>query len=313
MAKLNYENGVTSVILRVKILDTDSTAGAGKTGLTHSSSGLIISTIADNEASATAYTQAASNIETITTLGTFATPTASKCRFKEVDATNHPGLYEVQIADARWGVSNARSVIISLSGVSGAAQVDAEVQLKAVPANVTAVSDGLLTAAKFASDFFQTIWDKATSALTTPGSIGKFLVDNIGSLISAIAGGVTSTAPVDPTSLTFTIVRGDDYSDDSGRALPEWTSDGWTALDLTAATSVTFKAKTRYGTVVFTKAMDVLSDTQVRLQLTDAETAAFDVGVGAYSYDIESVLSVAKGSDIVTLAQGKMTVLSDVR
>ena len=139
--KLAVKNGVTSLILRVKILDTSVTTGAGKTGLSHSSSGLIISTIADNEATATAYTQAASNVETITTLGTFAAPTSGKCRFKEVDATNHPGIYEIQIANARWAVSNARSVIVSVSGVSGAAQVDAEIQLDPVPANLLQIKD----------------------------------------------------------------------------------------------------------------------------------------------------------------------------
>lgn len=139
--KLAVKNGVTSLILRLKILDTSVTTGAGKTGLSHSSSGLIISTIADNEATATAYTQAASNVETITTLGTFAAPTSGKCRFKEVDATNHPGIYEIQIANARWAVSNTRSVIVSVSGVSGAAQVDAEIQLDPVPANVEKFGD----------------------------------------------------------------------------------------------------------------------------------------------------------------------------
>lgn len=137
MPKLIYKNGITGVILRVKILNSSLTTGAGLTGLTSASSGLIISTIANNEATATTYTVAGSTIETITTLGTFAAPTATKCRFKEVDATNHPGVYEIQIADARWAVSNARSVIVSVLGATNAAQVDAEIQLEPVPADVT--------------------------------------------------------------------------------------------------------------------------------------------------------------------------------
>lgn len=136
---------------------------------------------------------------------------------------------------------------------------------------------------------------------------------DLDTILNALAGGVTSTAPVDPEALTLTIVRGDDYTTDSGRTLPEWTSDSWTPYDLSAAASVTFKAKTKYGTTIFSKAMDILSDTEVRLQLTTAETAAFDVGANVYSYDVESVLSVAKGSDVITLAQGKMTVVQDVR
>jgi len=126
--KLALANGVTSVLLRVKIPDIDSDdPNAGLTGLTNATSGLIVSTIANNEATATAYTGA--NLESIAALGTFAAPTAGKCRFKEVDATNHPGLYEIQIADARWAVSGARSAIITVVGAANAGQVDVEIQL----------------------------------------------------------------------------------------------------------------------------------------------------------------------------------------
>lgn len=126
---LSVQRGITSLILRVKILDSAATTGAGKTGLTSASAGLIISTIATNEATPTVYAQASSNVETITTLGTFAAPTASKCRFKEVDATNHKGVYEIQIADARLAVANSRDLLVSISGASGAAETDFIVQL----------------------------------------------------------------------------------------------------------------------------------------------------------------------------------------
>ena len=126
---IGYKRGQTSIVLRLKLLDSAVTTGAGKTGLTSSSTGLLISTIADNESSATVYAQASSNIETITTLGTYATPTASKCRFKEVDATNHKGVYEIQIADARFAVSSAKSLLISVSGVTGVAETDVVIPL----------------------------------------------------------------------------------------------------------------------------------------------------------------------------------------
>lgn len=130
--QVGYKRGQASVILRVKILDSSVSTGAGKTGLTSASSGLIISTIADNEASATAYTVAGSTVESITTLGTYAAPTATKCRFKEVDATNHPGLYEIQLADARFAVSSAKSLVVSVSGASNAAQTDVVIALRDV-------------------------------------------------------------------------------------------------------------------------------------------------------------------------------------
>ncbi len=122
-----FKNSQGSVILRGKLRDT--TTGNGKTGLTSASSGLIISTIADNEAAATAYSVASSKVETISTLGTYAAPTSTKCRFKEVDATNHPGIYEIQIADARFAVAGAKSLLVSVSGVSGMFDMDGLIPL----------------------------------------------------------------------------------------------------------------------------------------------------------------------------------------
>lgn len=230
VSKVNFKNGLTSNKLRVFIPDTTSVLGGGKTGLTFSSAGLIISTIADNEATATTYTQAGSTIETISTLGTFAAPTATKCRFKEVDATNLPGVYEIQIADARFAVSSARSLIVSLPAVSGlgTGPIRAEIQLEAVD-NQDATAFGVsridaaissrstyaggdtsgtttllsrigsaltITSGKvdvndktgfsLSSGGVQAIWDALTSALTTSGSIGKLIVDNLNATISSV-------------------------------------------------------------------------------------------------------------------------------
>lgn len=126
---LSYKRGQTGVVLRIKILDSTVTTGAGKTGLAFNTSGLIISTIANNEAAATTYTVAGSTIENITTLGTYAAPTALKCRFKEVDATNHKGVYELHLADARFAVTSAKALLISLSGATGMVETDVLVPL----------------------------------------------------------------------------------------------------------------------------------------------------------------------------------------
>lgn len=126
MADLRVHSNTSNI---VRFVLKHSTTGQGLTGLTSASSGLIISTIADNEATATTYTAAGSTIETITTLGTFAAPTATKCRFKEVDATNHKGLYEFQFADARFAVASARRLIISVTGATNLLDTDYEIQL----------------------------------------------------------------------------------------------------------------------------------------------------------------------------------------
>src|SRR3990167_4297794 len=121
---ISVKRSISGFIIRVKLLDSSVSTGAGLTGLAFNSSGLIIGTIADNEATTTAYTVAGSTIETITTLGTYAAPTATKCRFKEVDATNHKGIYEVHLADARYAVSNAKYLIVSFSGATNLAECD---------------------------------------------------------------------------------------------------------------------------------------------------------------------------------------------
>lgn len=127
MAKLSLAHSSTSVILRGKIRDSTQSDGRGLTGLTSGSASLRIAVISDVEAATTAYT--GSNLETITTLGTYAAPTSGKARFKEVDATNHPGIYEIQLADARYSVSNAKSMLVSVNGATNAVQLDFEIEL----------------------------------------------------------------------------------------------------------------------------------------------------------------------------------------
>jgi hypothetical protein len=141
---LDFINGQTSIILRVKIRNSSLSTGAGLTGLTSASTGLIISTIADTEPTATTYTQAGSTIDTITTLGTFGTITSGHCKFKEVDATNHKGIYEIQIANARYAVAGAKSLLVSISGAANAVECDVVVPLRAVnPYSATTFMTGV--------------------------------------------------------------------------------------------------------------------------------------------------------------------------
>lgn len=131
---IDYHLGQGSIVLRVKLRQdtTGASPGKGFTGATSSSTGLKVSTIADNEGTATTYTSAGSTIETIATLGTFVTPTATKCRIKEVDATNHPGVVELQIDNARYAVSSAKSLMVSITGISGLMDCDVLVPLRTI-------------------------------------------------------------------------------------------------------------------------------------------------------------------------------------
>lgn len=128
--KLKFDTTPTSFKTRVKLMDSTKTTGEGLTGLTFNSAGLIIAVIQEGEATTTPYTQVAGNIETIATLGTYAAPTAGKIRFKEVDAVNHKGLYEIQVTDARF--AGASEVIISFVGAADLAEQDIEIQIESV-------------------------------------------------------------------------------------------------------------------------------------------------------------------------------------
>jgi hypothetical protein len=122
------KNGTTSEVILVKLVDSSSPAGAGMIGLTSSSSGLRIASKADVEAASVACT--GSNIEAPTSpIGTYQAPSAStKCRFREVDATNHPGIYEIFLPDSRFAVANARALLVSVSA-TGTTQADLEYEL----------------------------------------------------------------------------------------------------------------------------------------------------------------------------------------
>lgn len=115
-------HGSTSVRIRVWLGDSSVNTGAGKTGLTSASAGLIISLHHENANTtsefAHLYRQSASTIESISTIGTFSTPTSGKCRFGEVSASFLPGLYEIQFPDTAWSFANAESCTLMVHGAS---------------------------------------------------------------------------------------------------------------------------------------------------------------------------------------------------
>ena len=138
MQDYTIERGATSVILHVYV--EDSSTGDGKTGLTNASTGLVIAAVRPGEAAPTVYDADSGDVETIATLGTYAAPTSGKIRFKELDAANLPGWYEVHAADALFDTTGTRrSLALSLSGATGMRQAGARVQLLGVSLQGTGV------------------------------------------------------------------------------------------------------------------------------------------------------------------------------
>lgn len=157
----NYiiERGATSVILHVFIEDSSVTTGAGKTGFAFNTANLVITAHRPGEASVTVYTSAASNIEDITTIGTYAAPTSGKIRFKAVDGTNRPGWYELHIDNALLNTtSTRRGLTIEIHGATDMRPATIQIQLtganlnddvraglSALPNAAAAASGGLFT------------------------------------------------------------------------------------------------------------------------------------------------------------------------
>lgn len=176
---ISYRRGQGSIILRVKIRDATSPIGNGKTGLTYNSAGLIVSTIADNESAPIYYQQASLNIEDITTPGTFVEPSSGKCRIKEINATFLPGIYEIQLGDARYAVANAKSLLVSIFGAAGMAQCDALIPLRdldpydAIRAGLSCLPNGTALASLFGSEVVVTA---AGGTLFMSGSMANKLL-----------------------------------------------------------------------------------------------------------------------------------------
>jgi hypothetical protein len=148
---LSRVNGWSSGILRFMLMDNTSTSGGGLAGLARTEATLKIAVTADVEATATVYSQAGGTIDDITTLGTYLAPTTGHCRFKEFDATNHPGMYEIQLLNTRFSVGNSSYVIVTVqaSGFKCSAQsflidLGSQVDLRLIGGSAASAASGVL-------------------------------------------------------------------------------------------------------------------------------------------------------------------------
>jgi hypothetical protein len=115
--RTNFYPGTTSALLRVPILNSSVTTGAGLTGLVFNSTGLIAYYIRDGQNTATAISLAAG------TLGTW-----SSGGFIEVDATHMPGIYEIGIPNAVIA-SGVKKATIQLSGATNMQQTTIDIDM----------------------------------------------------------------------------------------------------------------------------------------------------------------------------------------
>ena len=134
MAKLSILAGATSQSVSVFIQNSSSTSGAGLTGLVYNTSNLI-AYYAFNGANG------GSNVIALATLAA-ANSAYSSGGFKEIDSTNMPGLYRLDIPNAATAGSKGRSSVIMLSGAANMAPLLLEIELTGWD-NQNAVNGGI--------------------------------------------------------------------------------------------------------------------------------------------------------------------------
>jgi len=155
MAKYVVPPGETSRICEVFILDTSETDGRGLTGLVHNTSGLTCYYHRNRAASAVAVSLVTMTVGTFTSGG-----------FKEVDATNMPGVYQVCLPDAVYA-DGSQSVVAFLKGAANMAQTPFEIQ-------ITSVTN------ESPSDFIVWIDDINRTSYVQSGLIYRRVINDIG-------------------------------------------------------------------------------------------------------------------------------------
>jgi hypothetical protein len=118
MAKLSITPGATDQTVYVFVPDSASTTGGGKTGIAHNAAGL------------TCYYVRERGSATQLTLASLASATAAHADggWFEVDATNMPGVYRLDLSDAILAASS-RYAVVYLRGASGMAPTLLEIDL----------------------------------------------------------------------------------------------------------------------------------------------------------------------------------------
>lgn len=116
--KLNIQQGATSVTLEVFVQDSSSSTGAGLTGLAFNTAGLTCyyHTLLASAATAVTLATLAANNTAWTSGG-----------FREIDATNMPGWYRLDIPNA--ALASGRSVSVHLKGATNMAPLPIEIAL----------------------------------------------------------------------------------------------------------------------------------------------------------------------------------------
>ena len=198
--KLIVKKGRTSLLVRIFIQDSSSTVGAGLTGLTSGSAGLVCYRARDDDGNAAA-------TQVVLSAGTRGT--WSSGGFVEKDATNMPGVYELGLPNAGQA-TGSETVTYMLKGATNMAPLALEIQLVSYDPQ-DAVALGL-------TDIDAAISSRMAT-FTLPANFSSFSID--------------ATGRVDVGKILGTVSAGQ-----AGAVAPDWAQvkNPNTVLDLTQTT-----------------------------------------------------------------------------
>ena len=316
MAKLTLKKGLTDVTVYLFVQDSSKTTGEGLTGLAYNTANLVAS-----------YVRPLGS-RTAITLATLAAVTSAHTDggFKEIDATNMPGVYRLDLPDAVCA-TGVPSAVVMLKGASNMTPVLLEIQLTDFDLNSTSntvgtvtnltnlpsIPNNWLTAAGIAADAVTEIQSglalettlnavKAKTDLITTGTVITVTSPVSGSTITAIRGDTLSAALENIGALTnysklwFTVKR--DYDDADSAAVVQIEKTGG-LLFINGAVGTAGNGSLTIN--------DVASG-DVTIVLHASETAK--LSPGNYQYDIQILRSA--GTPVSTLTYGEFVVAADV-
>lgn len=198
--KLNVLKGKESVLVNVFIQDSSSTTGAGLASLTNATSGLV------------AYYSRADqgdNAATAISLGAGTRGTWSSGGFKEKDATNLPGVYELGIPNAAL-VTGSDFCLIMLKGAANMAPCVLEIQLTANDPDVALAVDGSgYVTANLSGDLTATM----KTSVTTAAQAAVPTVNSVNLPVS-ITGDLTATMKTSVATAVLTTAMTEAYAAD---------------------------------------------------------------------------------------------------
>jgi hypothetical protein len=203
------QQNATSVTVGLFIADSASSpVGMGKTGLTNATTGLKIYYQRRGEAPV-----AISLVNLTSPL--IATSAWTSGGFKEIDATNTPGRYRLDVPNAAFASGNTRVTIT----VTGAGTIDDEVSVIDLVAYDPTTVDK--TGFSLSAAGIQGIWDALTSALTTTGSVGKRIADNLDVTVSSRLPATSYTPPPTAQNIWDTLVANQTTTGSLGKLLKD--------------------------------------------------------------------------------------------